>query len=98
MHREYRPGRPGRLVGSKPSRTGQVNQTNRLVLAATTWAGDPGDGDRDIRKRMGQRAFGHGYGHFLADRAIEIDQHIGHAEHFVFSFVGIGDEAALDHI
>ena len=44
---------------------------------------------------VGQRAFGHGAHHRLADGAVRVDQLGGHAQQLVFGGVGVADKAAL---
>ena len=47
---------------------------------------------------MGKRAFSHGPGHGIADGTVGGDQVGWDAEAFDLGRVGVGDEAAVDHI
>src|SRR6516164_1296173 len=77
---------------------GEMDEAHRLIGAATAGAGDAGDGDREIDRRMGERARRHRLGGLAAHRAMTFQDRGGNAEHRLLGRIRIGDEAAVDHV
>ena len=60
-------------------------------------AGNAGDGERDAGARVGERAGRHFQRRLARHGAMRVERRGGNAEHLHLGFVGIGDEAAVDH-
>jgi len=77
---------------------GEMHETDRLAGRGAAGAGNAGDGNRKIDAGTLKRTNCHGGCGFFADRA-EIRERAGlDAEHGALGIVGIGDEAAVDHV
>ena len=85
-------------VGIAGAGGGEMHEADGLGVAAAAGAGDAGDGDGDVGMGMRERTLGHGAGDGFADGAVLPDQGLGDAEALVLGRVGVGDEAALDHV
>ena len=75
-----------------------MHEPDRLVGRSAAGTGDAGDGDGEGGAGMGERTADHGAGDVLAHRAVALDQPDRNAEHLALRGVGIGDEAALEHV
>ena len=75
------------------TRAGEMNQPRLLAFV-----GKAGNGKRDVGAREGQRAFGHGDGDLLRDRAPGGDQVRGDAEHVGLGLRAVGNEAAVEDV
>jgi hypothetical protein len=76
----------------------EVNEPDRLARRGTARSRDSSDGHREIDIGMFERAEGHRNGDFLADRTEGVELCGLDAKHGVLGLVGIGDEAAVDHV
>ena len=75
----------------------EPHQPDRLFGRAAARPGNAGDGQRDAGARMRQRACRHLQRGLARHRAVRVERRPGNAEHLHLGFVGIGDEAAVDH-
>ena len=96
--RESAPKRRSNANVGRPRRAqGEMDEPDRLLRRAAVRAGDSGDAHRDLGAGMGEGAERHRARRRFADRAVGGQNLVGNAEHLLLGFVGINDEAALEH-
>ena len=75
-----------------------MDEADRLARRSAAGAGDAGNGYREIDAGLFKGADRHRGRGFLADRAERRKRRGFDAEHRALGVVGIGDEAAVDHV
>src|SRR5215217_4968824 len=80
------------------ARGGEMNEADRLLRRPAARAGNAGDGDGEIGARLRARTLRHGLGGLGADRAVRRERGGRNSQKELFGLVGIGDEAAIDHV
>jgi len=75
--------RRGALAGEA-----EMHQPDRLARSGAARPGDAGDRDREISRRVAERALRHGFGGLAADRTVLAQNVFGHAQHLLLRLVG----------
>ncbi|CAM2144321.1 hypothetical protein PT2222_160004 [Paraburkholderia tropica] len=83
-------------VRVQPVAPAERHHADRLFRRAAARTGNAGDGQRNLCPAVAQRAFGHRARDRFAHRAVFVDHLGGHADHFGFRLVRVGDETALE--